>query len=197
MLKEVLEAIKNRRELLKELNRLRKLVFFDELTGVLNRKGFKEEADKAFLAVSYSRKHTERRAGFHIPFCILFIDLDDFKKVNDTMGHQAGDRVLKKMGALLRKSLRTRDIIGRWGGEEFVIALLGTRANTARMVADRLRWDIQHLLLSNRGKPFHITASIGVAPHNGERDLMELINKGDEAMYRAKKKGKNRVIELK
>jgi diguanylate cyclase (GGDEF)-like protein len=195
--KKAIEAIRTRKDLDRELKRLRKLVFYDDLTGILNRKGFREDAEKAFSAVSYPRKRSERRAGVHIPFCILFIDLDNFKKVNDTMGHKMGDEVLKKVGALLRRSLRTRDIIGRWGGEEFVVALLGTRAETARKVAERLRWDIQHLSFRKAGKTFRVTASIGIAPHNGERDLSELVNKGDEAMYQAKKKGKNRVIELK
>lgn len=197
VLENIIASFKNRRDMLRELNRLRKLVFYDELTGVLNRRGFMEEAQKAFRAVSFSRKHTERRAGLRIPFVVLFLDIDDFKKLNDTYGHDAGDRALKKVAALLKKNLRLQDIIGRLGGEEFVVALLGTRAETAHMVAERIRWDIHHGRFVAKGRRgIHVTASIGIAAHNGERDLNELIHNADEAMYRAKKKGKNRVIEF-
>lgn len=168
-----------------ELEHLKKLVYYDELTGILNRRGFTEEAGKAFRAISFGRAAIERRIGFQIPFSVLFIDLDDFKKLNDTRGHEAGDKALKKVAEILRAGLRASDIFGRWGGEEFAVALLGANVDVAKNVAEKLRRDIVEAGLS---------ASIGVASYQKEKSLAELIDFADKAMYQAKKKGKNRVM---
>lgn len=178
---------KDIKQLEKELARLQKLVFYDELTGIFNRRGFSEEAGKAFRAVSFSRIEIERRIGFQIPFSLLFIDLDDFKKINDTCGHEAGDKALKKVAQVLKTNLRSSDIFGRWGGEEFIVVLLGANANAAKNVAEKLRQDIEKTKLS---------ASIGVVSYGKEKSLVKLIDFADKAMYRAKKKGKNRVVAL-
>lgn len=170
-----------------ELERLQRLVHYDELTEILNRRGFNEEAGKAFRAVSFGRTEIERRIGFQIPFSILFIDLDDFKILNDIRGHEAGDKALKKVAEILRLGLRASDIFGRWGGEEFVVALLGANVNAAKAVAEKLRRDIAEAGLS---------ASVGVASYQKEKSLAELIDSADKAMYQAKKKGKNRVIVM-
>ncbi len=170
-----------------ELERLKKLVFYDELTGLLNRRGFAEEAGRAFRAVSFGRAAIERRIGFQIPFSVLFVDLDDFKKLNDAQGHEAGDKALKKVAGILRAGLRASDIFGRWGGEEFVVALLGATGEAARAVAEKLRRDIVGAGLS---------ASIGAASYRKEKSLAELIDFADKAMYQAKKGGKNRVIVM-
>ncbi len=181
-------------QLEKELERLQKLVHYDELTDVLNRRGFKEEAEKAFRAVSFGRSTIERRIGFQIPFSIIFLDIDNFKKINDTYGHDAGDTVLQKVAGILHNRLRISDLFGRWGGEEFIIALLGANIETAKAVAEQLREGIEHLKIPFKGERLTVTASLGITEYNNEKDLSELINKADKAMYNAKQKGKNRVI---
>ncbi|MEK9208703.1 MAG: GGDEF domain-containing protein, partial [Patescibacteria group bacterium] len=108
-----------------EIERLRHLVYFDELTGVLNRRGFLHEADAEFRLISSGTSTVERRVGVQIPFAVVFCDLDDFKMLNDTHGHAAGDEALKLGSNVFSDSLRQGDMIGRWGGEEFVIALAG------------------------------------------------------------------------
>ena len=92
-------------KLSKEIERLRALVYYDHLTGAFNRLGFKEEAEKV-LRISFGRSAVERRVGFQIPFSVLAIDIDDFKKINDTYGHQAWDNVLKEVAYVLQESLR-------------------------------------------------------------------------------------------
>lgn len=195
-IKEVLAAFRARKEMVRELNALRKLVFYDELTGVLNRRGFRDEAEKAFRAVYPPARFRDRRSLLKLPFCVLFMDLDNFKHINDSFGHAVGDRVLKRTGVVLRKALRTEDLFGRWGGEEFVVALLGARVAQAHMVAERIRRNVQHMNLKVLGRRVPTTASIGLASHAKEKDLSELIRNADKAMYQAKKKGKNRVIEF-
>ncbi len=184
------------RKLERELRRLQKLVFYDELTGVLNRRGFKDEAEKAFRVVYPSARHQNRRTPMPVRFCILFTDIDNFKKINDTFGHEVGDKALKRIGAALRKTLRSEDLFGRWGGEEFVVALLWARAAQARMVAERIRRNIEQINLKVKNRRVPVTASIGIALHSREKDIFELIQTADKAMYRAKKLGKNRVFEF-
>jgi len=178
---------KNAEKLEKDLERLKRLVYYDELTGVLNRRGFAEEAGRAFRAVSFGRAEIERRIGFRIPFSVLFIDLDDFKKLNDTRGHEEGDKALKKAAEIMGAGLRASDVFARWGGEEFVVALLGATGAAAKAVAEKLRHDITKAGLS---------ASIGVASYQKEKNLAELVDSADKAMYQAKRKGKNRVVAL-
>ena len=180
-----------------ELERLKKLVYFDELTDVLNRRGFNEEASKAFRAVSFGRKTIERRIGFRIPFSLLFLDLDDFKKINDKYGHEAGDKVLTTVAKLIKNSLRSNDIVTRWGGEEFVAALVGCDSEAAVKVAEKLRVDIEEKEIDYKGNKICLTSSIGVISLGNEKNLVELVDRADQAMYEAKKKGKNSVVCIK
>lgn len=181
-------------KLKKEIERLRKLVYFDELTGVLNRRGFKEEAEKVFRPAFSSEGNGHRRKAVPMPFCVLFMDLDNFKRVNDTFGHDVGDEVLRGMSKALNDTLRDDDIIGRWGGEEFIVALYGARVKTAQKIAERVRAAIERIKISVGGKRVPVTASIGLASHSKEKDMFELVQNADMAMYQAKRKGKNRVM---
>lgn len=181
-------------KLKKEIDRLRKLVYYDELTGVLNRRGFKEEAEKVFRPAFSSSANGHRRGAVSIPFCILFMDLDNFKRVNDTFGHDVGDEVLKAMSKSLDDTLREHDIIGRWGGEEFIVALYGARVKTAQKIAERVRSAIEKINIKVGEKKIPVTASIGLASHSKEKDMFELVQNADKAMYQAKRRGKNRVI---
>ncbi len=184
----------NIEKLIAELMRLRALVYSDELTGVLNRRGFQEEADKVFHAVSLGRTELERRIQHQIPFSVVFIDIDDFKNINDRYGHAAGDKALQEVAAISQKHLRLGDIIGRWGGEEFVIALVGAPQKVAEAVAEKLRSFIAQVEFPVDGETIRLTASFGIVQYSNERSLMELIEKADKAMYQAKQEGKNRVI---
>ncbi|WP_457564773.1 transporter substrate-binding domain-containing diguanylate cyclase [Caminibacter sp.] len=152
----------------------RKRAMTDELTGILNRRGVIKEAKK--IAVDSSA---------------LFFDIDHFKKVNDTYGHDFGDYVLKELAKIISDNIRSADVFGRWGGEEFVLILRGTPYEKALKVAEKLR-----LIVANydfKGK--RVTISIGVAPFRG--DLKEAITKADEALYVAKNSGRNQVKGIK
>lgn len=179
-----------------ELKRLRQLVFLDSLTGLYNRRGFFEEANKILKTLDWGE--IQRRKKFFIKdIALVFLDLDDFKKINDLFGHQVGDRVLKKLGKVLKDSLRSIDIIGRWGGEEFVILLVGADENDALRIAEELRKKIpQRIFLRKKKEKFPLTASFGVVSFKKRKighDLDYLIRKADQAMYQAKKLGKNKV----
>ncbi len=176
-----------------ELERLRTMVYVDELTGILNRRGFLEETNKEFRAVTLGRTEVERRVGIQIPFSIVFLDLDNFKQINDEHGHAAGDEALKTAAQVLRTTLRLGDVYGRWGGEEFVVALLGADSDVAFAVAEKLRRALETADLSVDGKKISLTASFGVSDYHGEQSLEELIENADKAMYQAKQNGKNRL----
>ncbi|MCS7183836.1 MAG: GGDEF domain-containing protein [Patescibacteria group bacterium] len=186
----------NIRKLLAQIKKLEFLAYYDELTKVYNRRGFFENSEKIFKAVVYRKKELERRIGYRIPLSIIFLDIDNFKKINDTYGHKIGDKVLERVAKVIKERLRDSDIIGRLGGEEFVIALIGCDLNSAQKIAEDLRQRIEKLTIKTfRGK-LKITASLGVVSYKDEKSLQELIARADQAMYRAKKGGKNRVVVL-
>ncbi|MDP2647860.1 MAG: GGDEF domain-containing protein [Candidatus Yanofskybacteria bacterium] len=181
------------RELETEIDRLKKQVFYDELTQVMNRRGFEKEANPIFKNISFHQKEHERRADFH-DLAIIFLDIDDFKKVNDIFGHQTGDIVLQEVAKVLVKIVRSNDIVGRWGGEELVVGLVGASLDVAGKIAERIREDIEKMEVMYSNVKVPVTASIGVAGYSNEENLNELIDKADRAMYAAKQQGKNRVV---
>jgi len=181
----------------KVIKELEKLAYYDELTNILNRRGFFNKTEKIFKAIIFKRKERERRIGYNIPFSIIFCDIDNFKKINDTYGHEVGDYVLKKVVNCLKKRLRDYDIIGRLGGEEFVVALLGANLEAAKIVAEDLRKIIERTSFVFRNKKIPVTLSMGVASYSNENKLKDLIEKADKAMYEAKKSGKNKVVVYK
>jgi diguanylate cyclase (GGDEF)-like protein len=176
--KDALEAA-NRQ--LREQNRL------DELTGIANRRTVME--DLRTLLVRASRKTA--------PLTVIAIDADNFKKINDAHGHAAGDSTLKRIARVLVDLTRDGDLVGRLGGEEFLVALPDTDVIAALPLAERLREGVQAI----RGLPMRPSISLGIAGyrHGGsgpihiERVLKELLVHADQAMYRAKHEGKNRV----
>lgn len=184
---------KNIQQLEAELEHLRKLVYYDELTDVFNRRGFLKEAGKLFETIVPSKKGDERRRELPVPFSVVFLDIDDFKKVNDTFGHEAGDEILRAMGQAVPRHFREYDIVGRWGGEEFVIALLGADSKVTHQIAERMREAVAVLSVPAGKHVLRVTLSIGVAQHSDELNIMALIDRADGAMYLAKKSGKNRV----
>ncbi|MCC6404941.1 MAG: GGDEF domain-containing protein [Candidatus Yanofskybacteria bacterium] len=176
-----------------EIERLRHLVYYDELTGLLNRRGFLHEAGAEFHLVSYGMSTVERRVGAQIPFAVVFCDLDDFKGINDTHGHAAGDRALKVAATTLQQSLRHGDVVARWGGEEFVVALVGAGAANAERIAEKLRKNIEQVQVVHDGTHIPLTGSFGVASYEHEESLEKVIERADRAMYASKSAGKNRV----
>lgn len=166
---------------LSALNReLERLAVTDRLTGLFNR----VKLDEAFEA------DIQRAKRFRQPFSIILLDIDHFKLVNDTHGHQAGDRVLVAVAQLLKDSIRKTDIAGRWGGEEFLVICVQTDADGVLKLAENLRLKFQ-----NHTFPVvqHKTVSMGVTTYRDDDTVNDLVARADEALYAAKKNGRNRV----
>jgi diguanylate cyclase (GGDEF)-like protein len=164
-------------------NRLNELAIRDPLTGCYNRRYFYEMASAYFNQMLRNSR----------PLAILMLDLDHFKLVNDTYGHQKGDDVLQKVAGACKKLIRTPDIFSRHGGEEFVLAMPETTLQNAVMVAERLRKAIE--ALKNETEGIQVTVSIGVVESTGEPGLSldALLERADRAMYMSKNLGRNRV----
>ncbi len=177
-----------------EIIRLQTLVYRDELTGLLNRRGFNEEAGKMFRYV-YSRHGLKNnRESDSLPFSVIFIDIDNFKKINDKYGHDEGDKVLRHMAKVMKMILRDSDIYARWGGEEFVVVLPQSSKKTAVKVAEKLCNAFADSEIKLGGSIEQVTMSVGIVMHNNENTLHQMIEKADQAMYKAKKNGKNQVV---
>ncbi len=186
-------------ELHAEMKRLKALVHRDELTGLLNRRGVIDEFGALFKEALFEKDHTEFRKGVIIKdFSVIFLDIDNFKKINDTYGHDEGDHVLKGVAHVLKSHIRDIDAVGRLGGEEFVIALLGAREGKAYEKGEEIRSLISENVHVNNDKNLPLTASIGVASlHQSQAITLEdLIACADKAMYEAKtQRGKNNVVK--
>ncbi|MGQ9830975.1 MAG: diguanylate cyclase, partial [Thermochromatium sp.] len=174
--------------LVRAYERLCRQAVFDDLTGIPNRRFFIEQ-----LAHEFKRGRREQ-----VPLSLLICDIDDFKGYNDTFGHQAGDRCLRAVADLLRASLqRGSDFCARYGGEEFVVVLPNTTLKGALRVAERIRAAVADLGMWHPASPRGIvTISIGVAEVSGDAhdpDHESLLRRADEALYRAKEHGRNRV----
>lgn len=155
----------------------------DPLTGLSNRRHI--EPQLAGETASANRHHST--------FSILMADLDHFKLVNDTHGHDVGDEVLREVARRLRTLLRTEDRPVRWGGEEFLVLLTNTDAEQAGIVAEKIRRAIAETPIEFNGVSIEITISIGVAVYCGEHDPLDIIRRADRALYQAKDGGRNRV----
>lgn len=182
-------------KLKKEVALLRKLVYKDPLTGLYNRRGFLDEGEKIFSTVRLAADKSVRRKSFFIQdLALIFIDIDNFKKINDSFGHKTGDLVLKGVADVLIDSVRLSDLVGRWGGEEMLVLLVGASSSDAKKIAENLRQKLQESKIKAGSRVIKLTASLGVASIGRELNLENLIRKADEAMYQAKKLGKNRVV---
>lgn len=172
-------------ELINKNKELEYLAFFDQLTGVFNRRKFQELLEKQVEAI---------RSKGHVS-CILLVDIDAFKEINDNYGHPVGDMVLKEVAIILKESLRKTDAVSRWGGDEFMILLPETSLADGTVLAEKLRDLIANKEFILKGKKVSLTASFGISLLDGnEDDLLETAYRiADEGLYRAKEKGSNRV----
>jgi diguanylate cyclase (GGDEF)-like protein len=157
----------------------------DPLTRLHNRRYLDERLQTEF---AFAARH-------RTSLSVLVIDVDHFKRVNDTMGHQAGDAVLRGLAAALQRMVRAEDLLARYGGEEFVVAARGIDENSAAVFAERIRRNVERLEIPWADSRLRITISVGLA-HLGERRYPAhdaLVAAADGALYRAKKNGRNRV----
>ncbi len=157
---------------------------YDGLTGALNRRAFERVAGGEW----------SRAVRHDLPLSVLVLDLDRFKALNDTHGHDAGDIWLKSFAELCRGLLRREDLLCRYGGEEFIALLPQTPVHAAMQVADRIRRSVEGMRISHNGTDITVTVSIGVATWNETvTELKTMIAAADRALYRAKAAGRNRV----
>jgi diguanylate cyclase (GGDEF)-like protein len=163
---------------------LYKQATLDPLTSVFNRKHFTNQLESEFL----------RARRYRRPLSLVLIDLDYFKRVNDTHGHPAGDFVLERTAELVRRSLRAQDVLARYGGEEFALLLPETPADNAYTLAEKLRAKIQATVYQFDGKNIEVTASMGVATLDaGHTGVNDLVVDADKKLYAAKHSGRNVV----
>lgn len=182
-----------------QLKILKKYIIKDELTEVLNRRGIKEEFDILFKEAIYSKNHPKTRKIQIENFSIIFIDIDNFKKINDKYGHFVGDVVLKKIAEIFRKKARKIDLVGRLGGEEFIIGLMGASEDEAYKKSEEIRKYVNSYVRLPKYKDLRITLSLGVASikKSKSKTVEQLISAADKAMYEAKyKKGKNNTVKF-
>lgn len=153
----------------------------DILTGLNTRRSFSELAE---VQADYCQRYKH-------PVSIIVLDVDHFKKVNDSRGHHSGDLALQHLALIIQDSVRHSDICGRMGGEEFAILLPNTDSNGAEIIADKIKSAVERRAVKAPEGPFNITASLGIA--TGHVDIGQLIRMADIAMYRAKESGRNQV----
>ncbi|HCJ50690.1 MAG TPA: GGDEF domain-containing protein, partial [Gallionella sp.] len=168
----------------KELSEVSELVHQDQLTGALNRRGL----DSAF------EREATRTARSQSPLCIALLDIDDFKRLNDTMGHQVGDQALVHLCTVIKQALRPSDSVARYGGEEFIIILPDVGLAEAASTVERLQRELTKQFFMHENDRVLVTFSAGVALRAAEEPQDEVVGRADKAMYQAKRTGKNRVV---
>jgi diguanylate cyclase (GGDEF)-like protein len=173
------------KELMQTNHRLELLSITDGLTKLHNHRHFQDELLRAF----------EESSRYQRPLSMAMIDIDFFKKINDTYGHAVGDEVLKAVSALFRDSIRSTDLAARYGGEEFAVMMPETSLDDAITFAEKIRAMIEAAPIETQAGPVHATVSIGVAsvPYTRVKGPKDLIVAADKALYRAKKAGRNQV----
>ena len=168
------------------IEKLRKLALIDPLTGLANRRYLEKVIDSK----------TDEMKRYDLNFGLIFIDIDFFKKVNDRYGHDVGDKVLWSVAQNLSTVVRSSDIIGRWGGEEFIAVVLNLDGQELELVAEKMRKTVEALEISDNGAgSVKVTISLGATLATQEKglDKMGILKKADELLYTSKNKGRNRV----
>ena len=185
--KQVQEAQDKIKELEQELNQVSELVQQDQLTGALNRRG---------MDAAFEREATRADRSQH-PLCVALLDIDNFKRLNDTLGHQAGDQALIHLSSVIKETLRPSDSVARYGGEEFIIILPEVEIEEAASTVERLQRELTKKFFLHENDRILVTFSAGVAQRAPEEPQENVIGRADKAMYEAKKTGKNRVVVAK
>ncbi len=168
------------------LDKLNDLASYDALSQVYNRRKLMEEAEK----------EAERAVRYYDCLSVLMIDIDHFKLVNDTYGHLAGDEVIYQVALQIKQKIRGIDIVGRYGGEEFVAILSNADKESARKIGENIRHAVENLVVEYKDFKIQVTVSVGISTIVNDRkalDISSVINQADEAMYRAKDNGRNQV----
>ena len=162
---------------------LRRLATTDVLTGAFNRRHF----------MTVAQTETERAERHHHPLSVLMLDIDHFKRINDTHGHPAGDEAIRALAATVTATVRTIDILGRLGGEEFAVVLPETGLDEALVVAERLRQAVAAIRIPAGDGDIAFTTSIGVAERLDDSTVETILSRADMALYSAKRSGRNKV----
>jgi diguanylate cyclase (GGDEF)-like protein len=188
--KRIEAELRNAKDALEQaLAREQQLAQTDVLTGINNRRNLFKCAEREFnVALRYQR-----------PLSVIMFDIDHFKAVNDTFGHAVGDQILKQVADIASVELRNADVIGRYGGEEFVVVLPMTNVQQACLVAERIRVGVEALRVPTEKGDAKVTLSIGIVEMTGDEQsdsIENLTRRADEAMYAAKQEGRNRIVTV-
>jgi len=170
-------------ETLEHSKQLEEEVIHDGLTGLYNKKYFMKKIEEEYQNIQKNGGESH----------LIFIDIDFFKKINDTYSHPAGDYVLKSIGDILKNNFGKTDIIARYGGEEFVVLSPNTPLNQAEMTAEKLRQTVESHKFEYNKQQIPVTLSVGIANFSKGSSLTEVIDHADQALYKAKREGRNRV----
>jgi diguanylate cyclase (GGDEF)-like protein len=185
-IKDYAAELKKANSELQELNaKLEFMAWHDQLTGLPNRRHMRNRI----------KDEQARSARNNKLFALVMGDIDNFKHVNDTYGHEAGDNVLKHISQIIMSSLRNQDSMSRWGGEEFLILLPETDVKGAVTASEKIRLKVEEEPLEYNGENIHVTITLGVAEYDESRGIEGAIKLADDALYRGKKGTKNCVVE--
>ncbi len=187
-IKELQQEVEEKNAALAALNqRLKMMAITDELTGLFNRRHFGDRVQEEFA----------RSKRYRLTLSCMMLDIDNFKQINDRWGHQSGDKVLKELGILLKRSRRTHDLSARYGGEEFIVILCQADHPGAMHSAEQFRKSVEgHAFSTVDGHPIQVTVSIGVSSYPAPDVVQpdDLVRVADAALYQAKRTGKNKVV---
>lgn len=171
--------------MLKDLNdRLHEAATHDQLTGIPNRR----------LMADRCRDEDERALRHGDGYCMAVFDADYFKAVNDTYGHDVGDRVLVQLATILRRSMREYDLCARWGGEEFLALFVGVDFSVGMVTVERILEKVRELVIPVEGKELRITVSAGLAQHEPSETYVDTFTRADAALFEAKQAGRDRCV---
>ena len=181
----ILKGLKKSKELKNMHNKLQIMLKYDDLTGLANRRYFMDYFEEKLNEAKENKNNLS----------LLMLDIDKFKDINDTFGHQRGDHTLKEVSSILTENVRKEDLAARLGGDEFLVLLPNTDQDNAEKIAKRIKEDISSLDIFN--KNYYTTVSIGAATLNKRDDIESLLKRADDALYKAKERGRNRVEWIK
>lgn len=180
---ELFSDISSQKAMEEKIRELEKLALIDSLTGLSNRKHVEGELASRF----------QEKIRYGLDFGLLFMDIDNFKKINDTYGHAGGDAALKTISATFRASVRSYDLVGRWGGEEFIGIIRNVDYKLLKKVSERYRVLVEKSRVEYPGSPFSVTISIGATLASNDDTPETIFTRADELLYESKKSGRNRV----